>query len=78
MTIHLPSTFTFFVVFQFSVRIQIVSGISGHAATMAACINAVSLALLQTAIPLTASIVAVCSSEVDANCRRMLINSNRF
>ncbi|VDL19485.1 unnamed protein product [Hymenolepis diminuta] len=59
---------------QFNVRIQIVSGISGHAVTMAACINAVSLALLQTAIPLTASIVAVCSSEVDANCRPVALS----
>ncbi|KAM7533121.1 hypothetical protein Aperf_G00000123990 [Anoplocephala perfoliata] len=58
---------------QFSVRIQLISGISGHATTMAACINAVSLALLQTGIPLTASIVAVCSSEVDGSFRPLTL-----
>nr|CDS34176.2 exosome complex exonuclease RRP46 [Hymenolepis microstoma] len=61
---------------QFNIRIQIVSGISGHPATMAACINAVSLSLMQTAIPLTASLVAVCSSEVDAMSRPVTISVN--
>ncbi|VDN97543.1 unnamed protein product [Rodentolepis nana] len=59
---------------QFNIRIQIVSGISGHPATMAACINAVSLSLMQTAIPLTASVVAVCSSEVDPKFRPVTIS----
>ena len=37
---------------------------------MAACINALSLALLQTSIPSKASIVAVCTSEIDPGSRR--------
>lgn len=40
---------------------------------MAACINALSLALIQTSIPLKASVVAVCTSEVDDTFRRKLL-----
>ncbi|VDN42718.1 unnamed protein product [Dibothriocephalus latus] len=47
-----------------------VSGTVGHPATMAACINAFTLALLQTSIPLRATVVAVCTSEVDPTLRR--------
>ncbi|VDD75939.1 unnamed protein product [Mesocestoides corti] len=54
---------------QFNIRIQLVSGPPGHPMTMAACINALALALLQTSIPLKASVVAVCTSEVDADSR---------
>ena len=42
---------------------------------MAACINALSLALLQTSIPLKASVVAVSSSEFDPDTRRTFLFS---
>ncbi|KAL5106499.1 Exosome complex component Rrp41 [Taenia crassiceps] len=58
---------------QFAVRVQIISGVSGHPNTMAACINALSLALLSTSIPLQASIVAVCSSEIDPDSRPVMV-----
>ncbi|VDK39499.1 unnamed protein product [Taenia asiatica] len=58
---------------QFAIRIQIISGVSGHPATMAACINALSLALLSTSIPLQASVVAVCSSEIDPDSRPVMV-----
>ncbi|BHF83085.1 Exosome component 5 [Sparganum proliferum] len=54
---------------QLNVRIQMVSGTVGHPATMAACINALTLALLQTSIPLRATVVAVCTSELDPTLR---------
>ncbi|VDM19599.1 unnamed protein product [Hydatigera taeniaeformis] len=58
---------------QFGVRIQIISGLSGHPTTMAACVNALSLALLPTSIPLHASVVAVCSSEIDPGLRPVMV-----